>query len=91
MTFDLILILTFITLGFLIMYLALSRKLKEPKTDATLVEWLKTNNQTITQTLQRSYQDLHAAMMPLNHGRTQKEKPVPLVKLVVPCETFRII
>lgn len=69
MTFDLVLVLSFITLGFLVLYFSLSRKLKEPKMDNTLIEWLKslqgslnTNNQTITQTLQRSYQDLHARL-----------------------------
>lgn len=66
MSLDLLLVILVIAGGYFFLYLALSRKIGEPKTDHTLTEWLKSlqnslnsNNQNLTVTLQKSYQDLH--------------------------------
>lgn len=65
MALELVLFLVIIILGFIVLYIALARKL-EPKSDPTLTKWLaslqnslNTSNQNLTSTLQRSYRDLH--------------------------------
>lgn len=72
MSADLYLILAILLLGFATLYFLLRsqlQKLQNPKQDATLIEWLKamqgsmtTNNQNLTATLQRSYQELHTRL-----------------------------
>lgn len=74
MSFELIIVILVILGGYIFLYLALSKKLSEPKEDHTLHEWLKSlqasvnsNNQNMTTTLQRSYKDLHER---LDHAAT---------------------
>lgn len=65
------LLLGIIFLGLFLIYWLLSRELRnlKPQTDPSLLEWLKNMNQTVassnqnmTNTLQRSYSDLHARL-----------------------------
>jgi DNA recombination protein RmuC len=66
MASEIYLILAVLIGGLFLMYILISKKLDRPKDDNTLVEWLKSmqeslssSNQNLTSTLQRSYRDLH--------------------------------
>ena len=67
MSSEFVLLLAIVTIGFVFLYLALSRKLEQkPKTDQTLTNWLQSlqasmnsNNQNLSTVLQRSYHELH--------------------------------
>lgn len=63
---DVYLILAVLIGGLFVIYILLSRKLEKSREDKTLVEWLKSmqesvssSNQNLTSTLQQSYRDLH--------------------------------
>ncbi len=64
---EFIFLLIVVLAGFIILYLAISRKLEQkPKTDQTLANWLQSlqasmnsNNQNLSTVLQRSYHELH--------------------------------
>ncbi|OGD71053.1 hypothetical protein A3A84_02720 [Candidatus Collierbacteria bacterium RIFCSPLOWO2_01_FULL_50_23] len=66
MSVEILIILAFIAACFFLLYLALAKKLDQPKNDQTLTKWLSslqnsftTSNQHLTSTLQSSYRELH--------------------------------
>ena len=66
MSAELLFVLAFIVICFLVLYFAISKKFEQPKQDQTLIKWLQSfqnsfnsNNQNLTSTLQTSYKELH--------------------------------
>lgn len=66
MSSEILVVLIFIVICFFLLYLALTKKLDQPKDDQTLTKWLSSlqnsftvSNQHLTSTLQSSYRELH--------------------------------
>jgi DNA recombination protein RmuC len=66
MSAEILIVLAFIAICFFLLYLAISKKLDQPKDDQTLTRWLSSlqssfnqSNQHLTSTLQSSYKELH--------------------------------